>query len=267
VHHVFAKAGIFALAFLIMLVFAAMASLGVSLSAVSLRPTAPSPGEIVASTPAEIVASRFPFADATLPVQPAAFSTASVMPVERWERFDQDALSGVATSGVATSGVATAEPPWPTAAEGRPPAIETTEPPISESTGESAATGETAPPKGQAASAPARRVTSRSSNVLNDAQIASLKQRLKLTAEQERMWPAVEAALRKIVYTKDAMNPQTRAAQSSGSPTTYIDPSSAEVRQLKSAALPLIMRLNDEQKREVKMLAYVMGLEAVASQF
>jgi len=27
------------------------------------------------------------------------------------------------------------------------------------------------------------------------------------------------------------------------------------------------MRLNDEQKREVKMLAYVMGLEAVASQF
>jgi hypothetical protein len=257
VHRVFAKAGIFALAFLIMLVFAAMASLGVSLSAVSLRSTAPPPGEIVASTPAEIVASRFPSADAALPVQPAAFSTASVMPVEHWERFDQDALSGVAT----------AEPPWPTAAEGTPAAIVTTQPPISQSTEESAATGETAPPKAQAANAPARRVTSRSSNVLNDAQIASVKQRLKLTAEQERMWPAVEAALRKIVYTKNAMNPQTRAAQSSGSPTPYIDPSSAEVQQLKSAALPLIMRLNDEQKREVKMLAYVMGLEAVASQF
>ena len=254
VHHVFAKAGIFALAFLIMLVFAAMASLGVSLSAVSLRSAAPSPGEIVASTPAEIVASRFPSADATLPVQSATFSTASVMPVEHWERFDQDALSGVAT----------AEPPWPTAAEGTPAAIETTEPPISQPMGESAAT---APPKAQAASAPARGGTSRSSTVLNDAQIASIKQRLKLTAEQERMWPAVEAALRKIVYTKNAMNPQTRTAQASGSPTAYIDPSSAEVRQLKSAALPLIMRLNDEQKREVKMLAYVMGLEAVASQF
>jgi hypothetical protein len=257
VHRVFAKAGIFALAFLIMLVFAAMASLGVSLSAVSLRSTAPPPGEIVASTPAEIVASRFPSADAALPVQPAAFSTASVMPVEHWERFDQDALSGVAT----------AEPPWPTAAEGTPAAIVTTQPPSSQSTGEPAATSEAAPPKAQAANAPARRVTSRSSNVLNDAQIASLKQRLKLTAEQERMWPAVEAALRKIVYTKNAMNPQTRAAQSGGSPTPYIDPSSAEVQQLKSAALPLIMRLNDEQKREVKMLAYVMGLEAVASQF
>src|SRR5437899_7927455 len=115
-----------------MLVFAAMAGLGVSLSAVSLR-SSPSPGEVVASTPAEIVALRFPSADAALPVQPATFSTASVMPVERWERFDQDALSGVAT----------AEPPWPTAADGRPAAIETTEPSISESTGESAATGET----------------------------------------------------------------------------------------------------------------------------
>jgi hypothetical protein len=260
VHRVFAKAGIFALAFLIMLVFAAMASLGVSLSAVSLRSMAPPPAEIMASTPAEIVASRFPSADAALAVQPAAFSTASVMPVEHWERFDQDALSGIAA----------AEPPWPTAAGVAPTAIEMAAPPIAEPTDKAAASSETAkpePPKAQAASAPVRRATSRSSNVLNDAQIASIKQRLKLTAEQERMWPAVEAALRKIVYTKNAMNPQTRAAQSTGSATPYIDPSSAEVQQLKSAALPLIMRLNDEQKREVKMLAYVMGLEAVASQF
>jgi len=180
------------------------------------------------------------------------------MPVEHWERFDQDALSSVAT----------AEPPWPTAPGATPAAIETTAPPISEQAGESAPVSEKPePPKAQSAPAPARRVTSRSSNVLNDAQIASIRQRLRLTAEQERMWPAVEAALRKIVYTRNAMSPQTRAAQSSGSPTPYIDPSSAEVQQLKSAALPLIMRLNDEQKREVKMLAYVMGLEAVASQF
>jgi hypothetical protein len=230
----------------------------VSLSAVSLRPAAPR--EIVESTPAEIVAARFPSADAALPVQPTTFSTASVMPVEHWERFDQDALSGMAA----------AEPPWPTAVDVAPAAIAATAPPIPEPTGESAAIAETTkpePPKVQAASAPVRRGMSRSSNVLNDAQIASIKQRLKLTAEQEQMWPAVENALRKIVYTKNAMNPQMRAAQSSSSSTAYIDPSSAEVRQLKSAALPLIMRLNDEQKREVKMLAYVMGLEAVVSQF
>jgi hypothetical protein len=47
----------------------------------------------------------------------------------------------------------------------------------------------------------------------------------------------------------------------------YIDPGSIEVQQLKYAALPLIMRLNDDQKHEVKMMAHVMGLEAVASQF
>ena len=252
-HHVFAKAGMFALAFLVMVVFAAMVTLGVSLSAGSLRSAAPSP--------AEIVALRFPSPDAVLPLRPVTtFSTASVMPVEHWEKFDQDALSGMAT----------AAPPSPIGAAATPTASETPERLISQPSEVSAAVAETAkpePPKVPAASAPARRVTSRSSNVLNEAQIASIKQRLKLTAEQEQMWPAVEAALRKIVYTKTALNPQTHGAQSGGSPVAYIDPSSAEVRQLKSAALPLIMRLNDEQKREVKMLAYVMGLEAVASQF
>jgi hypothetical protein len=254
VHHVFTGAGRFALAFLVMVVFAALATLGVSLTAGSLRSAAP--------TPAEIVALRFPSPDAVLPVQPVTtFSTASVMPVEHWEKFDQDALSGIAT----------AAPPSPTEAAATPTASETTEPLISQPAEVTAAVAETAkpePPKVPAASAPAHRVASRSSNVLNDAQIASIRQRLKLTAEQQQMWPAVEAALRKIVYTKTALNPQTHgSAQLGGSSVAYIDPSSAEVRQLKSAALPLIMRLNDEQKREVKMLAYVMGLEAVASQF
>jgi hypothetical protein len=253
----FARAGIFLSALLVVLVLAAVAVLGVSLSAVSLQPAQPSP--------AEIVTSRFPSPDDALAIRPVTtFSTASVMPIEHWETSDQGALSGIAM----------AAPPWPTAAE-TPAATETPGVPISEprgeeQKGESAAIVETAkltPPKIQGANTPPGRGTSRSNNVLNDAQIASIKRRLNLTAEQEKLWPAIEAALRKIVYTKTAMSPQTRAAQSGGSPAAYIDPSSAEVRQLKDAALPLIKRLNDEQKREVKMLAYVMGLEAVASQF
>jgi len=254
VHHVFARAGRFALAFFVMAVFAAVAGLGVSLSAVSLRSIAPSP------SPAEIVALRFPSPDDSLPVRSiTTFATASLMPVENWEKFDQDALSGMAAPA----------PPPTTGEATSPTASETTEP-LTRSIEVSAAVAETAkpePPKVQAATAPARRVTSHSSNVLNDAQIASIKHRLKLTAEQEQMWPAVEDALRKIVYTKNAVKSNTHGAQASSSPVAYIDPTSAEVRQLKSAALPLIMRLNDEQKREVKMLAYVMGLEAVASQF
>jgi hypothetical protein len=88
-----------------------------------------------------------------------------------------------------------------------------------------------------------------------------------LTPEQEKMWPAVEAALRKIVYTKNAMSPGVPAAQPGGERMAYIDPTSADVQQLKYAALPLIKRLNDDQRREVKMMAYVMGLAELASQF
>lgn len=249
-HHVLAGARKLLLACLVMLVFAALAGLGASLSTGSLRSATPSP--------AEIVASRFPSADAILPVQPVTFSTASVMPVEHWETFDPAILSPMVMEN----------PAWPADPEAKPAETEAVEPPVSEATQQSAAAAEAVkpePPKAQAASAPPRRVPSR--NVLNDAQIANIKRRLKLTAQQEEMWPAVEAALRKIVYTKDAVVPRAHAAQSNGSPMAYIDPSSAEVKQLKAAALPLLMRLNDEQKREVKILAYVMGLEAVASQF
>jgi hypothetical protein len=245
------------LALLVLLALAAAATLGVSLSAVSWQPAQPSP--------AEVVASRFPSPDTTLPVQPAmTYSTANLMPVEHWETFDQGALSGIATG----------DPPWPTAVETPtaaevPTTIETTEPPSSPSNGEAAAVeiGNPVPAQTQGANGPARRVTGRSNSVLNDAQIASLKRRLNLSVEQERMWPAVEAALRKIVYTRTAMNPHPRGARSNGASTPYIDPTSAEVQQLKAVAVPLIMRLNDDQKREVKMLAYVMGLESVASQF
>ena len=44
-----------------------------------------------------------------------------------------------------------------------------------------------------------------------------------------------------------------------------IDVNSAEVQQLISAAVPLIMRLSEEQKREVRALARIIGLETVAS--
>src|ERR1700732_2739302 len=48
---------------------------------------------------------------------------------------------------------------------------------------------------------PARSLT-RPGAVLNDAQIASMKRRLNLTPDQERMWPSVEAALRNLSYAK-----------------------------------------------------------------
>jgi len=99
--------------------------------------------------------------------------------------------------------------------------------------------------------------------VLNDAQIASIKGRLHLTPDQERMWPSVEAALRSIAYAKarDASRRDAAAVVAS------LDPDSAEVQDLKSAAFPLILSFSDEQKNEVRSLAHVMGLDRLASEF
>ena len=45
-----------------------------------------------------------------------------------------------------------------------------------------------------------------------------------------------------------------------------LDPDSAEVQGLKSAAFPLIMSFSDEQRNEVRSLAHVMGLDKLASE-
>ncbi len=102
--------------------------------------------------------------------------------------------------------------------------------------------------------------------MLNDAQIASIKQRLHLTADQEQMWPAVEAALRNIAYAR-AREARQRGAPASAAKLAAADPNSVEVQGLKSAAIPLLMSFNDEQKDEVRNLAHVMGLDQLAQQF
>jgi hypothetical protein len=116
--------------------------------------------------------------------------------------------------------------------------------------------------KGQAdkkASTPARATKPVSTNVFNDAQIASIKARLRLTADQQRYWPAVETALRGITYSKDSSRKSSKLAA--------VDPNSPAIQQLKSAAMPLIMSFSEQQKDEVRQLARLMGLEQVAQSF
>ena len=48
-------------------------------------------------------------------------------------------------------------------------------------------------------------------------------------------------------------------------PSALIDPDAEEVQQLKSAAMPLLFQLREDQKREVRTLARIIGLEKVAS--
>ncbi len=106
--------------------------------------------------------------------------------------------------------------------------------------------------------------TSPSNAVLNSAQLASIKERLKLTSYQSQLWPPVESALRDITWqghTKVASN------ATSGGHGATIDPNSPSVQRLKSAAFPLIMSLSDDQKQEVRTLVRLMGLENLAAQF
>jgi hypothetical protein len=96
--------------------------------------------------------------------------------------------------------------------------------------------------------------------LLSDAQIAAIKGRLNLSADQEAYWPAVEDALRRVA--KKIHETRQAKPNAGGAP---IDPNSEEVQQLKSAAMPLLFQLREDQKREVRSLARIIGLESVAS--
>ncbi len=109
-----------------------------------------------------------------------------------------------------------------------------------------------------------------SGELFNDAQLASIKTRLKLTDYQEQYWPPVENALRAIGRSVAHGAPPKTTAMGYASESrlaAQIDPDSDEVQQLKSAAFPLIMSMNDDQKQQVRNIAHVMGLERVASSF
>lgn len=95
------------------------------------------------------------------------------------------------------------------------------------------------------------------------AQVARIKTALKLTPEQERYWPPVEAALRDIMGQMDreigrSADPGRRAAQ----PPQV---NSARVQRLTSAAMPLLMTFDEAQKREVRRIARNLGMDNVAS--
>jgi hypothetical protein len=116
-----------------------------------------------------------------------------------------------------------------------------------------------APPKPKAANKPPPQ---KSYALLSDMQIASIKQRLRLSSDQEYYWPAVERALRAVARKIHA----TRKAEPNVAGAPPIDPDAAEVQQLKSAAMPLLFQLREDQKEEVRTLARMIGLEKVAAQ-
>jgi hypothetical protein len=194
-------------------------------------------------TPAEVVAFRFPGAWSNLPASNLpAQSAPGVTAVAKRQQilFDPNPSYDLASADsrpVIPSGVlAYADPVVTSPAEAAPQAPEA---------------------RPSERKVPPRPAAKPDNHVLNDAQISAIKARLKLTPDQQRHWPGVEAALRGIAYK----------VNKSGGKLASIDPESAEVQQLKSAAIPLIMMLSEQQKGEVRQLVQVMGLQRLAAQF
>jgi hypothetical protein len=221
--------------------------------AIGLRSTDPSPG----LSPAQSVALRFPDVQADAAVADTAAATTST--ISRTIPTSAMVLGGAQLALLSPepiAGPALAQPKLQVAVPQVAPPVPTAPQPRAavQRRGELTSAAESA-----------ARHANRPGFVLNDAQIASIKGRLQLTPDQERMWPSVEAALRSIAYAK-AQAANLRGA-SAATAVASLDPDSAEVQDLKSAAFPLILSFSDEQKNEVRSLAHVMGLDRLASEF
>lgn len=97
--------------------------------------------------------------------------------------------------------------------------------------------------------------------------IARFKSALRLTPEQERHWPRVEAALRAISRDRDAETGERGMLTRIGSRAADIALSAVAVKRLVSAAQPLMRTLDDEQKSKAMTLARAMGFGSVAARF
>jgi hypothetical protein len=187
---------------------------------------------------ADVVALRFPYEleKADLPTTPATNDTATSEADETLALFDPNPTYPTITPSDAQE----APPPTP------PQAADPDARPAPITTGTSELT------------AAAHRNSARPGAVLSDGQIAGIKRRLRLTPQQQQMWPAVEVALRSLSYPKKSDGARKGSA---------IDTNSPEVQQLTSAAYPLVMSFSDDQKRELHEIAHVAGLEQLVPKF
>jgi hypothetical protein len=105
-----------------------------------------------------------------------------------------------------------------------------------------------------------------------DARIAAVKAGLKLTPDQEKLWPPVEAAVRDFAKLRiDRANARMNARQNDSQdapkdPVTRLREradtmatSAAAMKKIADAADPLYKTLDDGQKRRLAVLTHHMG--------
>jgi hypothetical protein len=94
--------------------------------------------------------------------------------------------------------------------------------------------------------------------------VGRIKRVLRLTAEQERYWPPVEAALRSIARRQVQDEPGGLIHRISRRVVAVVLDSAA-IQRLAMAARPLIAKLDAEQMRAASGLAQEMGLGPVVA--
>jgi hypothetical protein len=106
---------------------------------------------------------------------------------------------------------------------------------------------------------------------LTDARIAAVHAGLKLTADQEKLWPPVESAVRdfaklRIDRANARMNAQQNEDQQLDDPVARLREradnmatSAAAMKKIADAADPLYKTLDDGQKRRLSILTHMAG--------
>jgi hypothetical protein len=108
-----------------------------------------------------------------------------------------------------------------------------------------------------------QRMANRKPTVFNDAQIASIKNRLNLRKDQEEYWPAVEAELRRLAWKKSGDDGRQKGRRQ----LVALDVSAIDMVKLQSTTAPLLMSFNDEQRRELRMMAHLAGMQDLFAKF
>ncbi len=227
--------------------------LGAATTAILGRDSVPTANAEMTAPPPKLAANRAAKADRLIPT--LALASAAIEPVQVPASTLAQAAAAQISQTSAAQAPALTEPLRQAFAAASP----TDFPPLPKATASeapAAAAAEHAKPKVVAKPQPQKSYT-----LLSDVQIAGIRERLKLSSSQEYYWPSVETALRNVVRKISA----NKLSNPNG-PAVPIDPNWDEVAQLKSAAMPLLFQLRDDQKEEVRKLARIIGLEKVAQQ-
>lgn len=98
------------------------------------------------------------------------------------------------------------------------------------------------------------------------AQVGRLKSVLKLTAEQQPLWPAIERAFRELSEAQEPAAAQG-LVQRIKHKAASVGLNALAMRRLAAAAYPLIRTLTEEQKQSGLSFARSSGLENIAAAF